>query len=88
MDAALACWAGYTSRVYAHSPPMIRSRENKDLLFYPGGEKSSVKIPNIKADIFFKSKNILFDSYIIGFWFEYPRVHIFSGTKMWKVRNV
>ena len=40
-----------------HSPPTIRSRENKDLLFYPGGEKRSVKIPNIKANIFFKSKS-------------------------------
>ena len=53
-----------------HSPPTIRSRENKDSFFvYPGGEKEEVKIPSIKANIYiyFKSKNTLFDSYIMRF---------------------
>ena len=74
---------GKNTQPTIHSPPTIRSRENKDQLFHRGGEKRSVKIPNIKANIFFKSKNTLFDSYIIKFWVEYPRVHIFSANKMW-----
>jgi hypothetical protein len=50
--------------------------------FFPAWRrKRDVKILNIKANIFFKSKNTLFDSYIIRFWYMYPRGHIFSGTK-------
>ena len=71
-----------------HSPPTIRSRENKDPFFLLQQEKKECKNSKYKSQYIFKSKNTLFDSYIIRFCVNYPRVHIFSGTKMWKVRNV
>ena len=39
----------------------------RNYFFTARRKKRGVKIPNIKANIFFKSKTILFDSYIMGF---------------------
>jgi hypothetical protein len=44
-----------------HSPPTIRSRENKDPFFLLQQEKKAVKIPNTKANIFYNVKRLHFN---------------------------
>jgi hypothetical protein len=54
----------------------------KRIHFFPPEGKRGYKNSKYKSQYILKSEKTLFNPYIIRSWLKYPRIRIFSGTKM------